>query len=36
MRHVLMAVCQACDDLVCYRPLDVPLTWTVKLQPLAR
>jgi hypothetical protein len=27
---------QACDDLVCYRPADVPLTWTVKLQPLAR
>jgi len=27
---------QACDDLVCYRPVDVPLTWAVKLQPLAR
>jgi hypothetical protein len=27
---------QACDDLVCYRPMDVPLTWTVTLQPLAR
>jgi hypothetical protein len=27
---------QACDDMVCYRPADVPLTWSVKLQPLAR
>jgi hypothetical protein len=27
---------QACDDVVCYRPVDVPVTWTVKLQPLAR
>nr|MBA2304016.1 redoxin domain-containing protein [Acidobacteriota bacterium] len=27
---------QACDDTVCYRPADVPLTWTIKLEPLAR
>jgi hypothetical protein len=27
---------QACDDTVCYRPADIPLTWTVKLEPLAR
>jgi hypothetical protein len=27
---------QACDDTVCYRPVDVPLTWTIKLEPLAR
>jgi hypothetical protein len=27
---------QACDDTVCYRPADIPLTWTLKLQPLAR
>lgn len=24
---------QACDDVACYRPVDVPLTWTVKLTP---
>ena len=27
---------QACDDKVCYRPADVPLAWTIKLEPLAR
>jgi hypothetical protein len=27
---------QACDDTICYRPVDVPLTWTLKLEPLAR
>ncbi len=27
---------QACDDTVCYRPVDVPVTWTIKLEPLAR
>ena len=27
---------QACDDAVCYRPVSVPLTWTVKMDPLAR
>ena len=25
---------QACDDLVCYNPMSVPLSWTVKLRPL--
>jgi hypothetical protein len=27
---------QACDDRICYRPLKIPLTWTVRLEPLAR
>jgi hypothetical protein len=27
---------QACDDQVCYRPMKIPLKWTVKLEPLAR
>lgn len=27
---------QACDDTVCYRPSEVPVTWTVRLVPLAR
>ena len=27
---------QACDDKVCYPPMKIPLTWTVKLEPLAR
>lgn len=27
---------QACDDRVCYRPSSVPLSWTVRLEPLAR
>ena len=27
---------QACDDTVCYRPTTVPLTWTVRMVPLAR
>jgi len=27
---------QACDDQVCYRPSSVPLSWTVRLEPLAR
>jgi hypothetical protein len=25
---------QACDDRVCYNPVSVPLSWTVKLRPL--
>lgn len=25
---------QACDDTVCYRPDQVPVTWTIALQPL--
>ena len=25
---------QACDDKVCYRPDQVPVTWTIALQPL--
>jgi hypothetical protein len=27
---------QACDDKVCYQPVTVPLTWNVRLEPLAR
>ena len=27
---------QACDDRVCYRPSSVPLSWTVRLEPLTR
>ena len=27
---------QACDDKVCYQPVTVPLTWSVRLEPLAR
>ena len=27
---------QACDDTVCYRPMKIPLKWTLKLEPLAR
>jgi peroxiredoxin len=25
---------QACDDRVCFNPMSVPLTWTVRLKPL--
>ena len=25
---------QACDDRLCYNPMSVPLSWTVKLKPL--
>lgn len=25
---------QACDDRICYNPVALPLTWTVKLRPL--
>ena len=25
---------QACDDKICYNPVSVPLSWTVKLRPL--
>lgn len=25
---------QACDDTVCYRPDQIPVTWTIALQPL--
>jgi len=25
---------QACDDRICYNPVSVPLSWTVKLRPL--
>jgi hypothetical protein len=24
---------QACDDKVCYPPQDVPLEWTIRVQP---
>jgi hypothetical protein len=24
---------QACDESICYRPVDVPLSWTVPLRP---
>lgn len=27
---------QACDDKVCYRPLTVPVEWTMRLVPLGR
>ena len=27
---------QACDDKVCYPPANVPLTWTLALEPLSR
>ena len=27
---------QACDDKVCYQPANVPLTWTLALEPLSR
>jgi hypothetical protein len=27
---------QACDDLVCFNPQTVPLSWTVALKPLDR
>jgi DsbC/DsbD-like thiol-disulfide interchange protein len=27
---------QACDDSVCYRPVKIPLKWTVRLEPLVR
>lgn len=27
---------QACDDKICFSPQSVPLSWTVKLQPLDR
>jgi hypothetical protein len=25
---------QACDDAVCYLPVDVPVSWTIALAPL--
>jgi hypothetical protein len=27
---------QACDDAICYMPVDVPLSWTLSLRPLER
>ena len=27
---------QACDDRICYNPVSIPLSWTVKLRPFAR
>ena len=27
---------QACDDKVCYNPVSVPVSWTLKLKPLIR
>ncbi len=27
---------QACDDKICYNPVSVPVSWTLKLKPLIR
>jgi DsbC/DsbD-like thiol-disulfide interchange protein len=27
---------QACDEIICYLPVDVPVAWTIPLKPAAR
>ncbi len=25
---------QACDDAICYNPVDLPVSWTLRLRPM--